>query len=120
MARRERHRLRDVDGALHGAFHRCKADLVPCGEFGGHDPRVGDVPSVPLAKVRVGLGVGFVRGDVPDHNEVGRVGAEVRLVVVHQILAADVFEGLLGHHLTVGVEVAEIGGSNKVACNLPR
>ena len=120
VARREGHRLGDVDRALHGTFHRGKSHLVPSGELGGHDSRVRNVAAVPLAEVGIGFGVRLIRGDVTHHNEVGCVGTEVRLVILHQILAADVFQRFFGHDLTVGVKASKVGCRNEVARNLTR
>ena len=114
MTGRERHRLRDVDGALNGPVDSCEADLVAGREFGRHDPRVRDVAAEPLAEMGVGLGVRFVRRDVAHHNQVGHVGAEVRLVVLDEVVARDLVEALLGHHFSVRVEGAKVGCGHEV------
>ncbi len=120
VAWREGHRLGDVDRALHGTFHCSKSHLVPSGEFGGHDSCVWNVPTVPIAEVGVGFGVGFVWGDVTDHDEIGCVGTEVRLVILHQILAADVLKRFFGHDLTIGMQASKVGGRDEVAGNFTR
>ena len=115
MSRRKRHGLGDVDGALNGPLNGGEPDLVPCREFGGHDARVRDVSAVPVAEVGIGLGVGFVWCDVAHDDQERRIGAEVRLVVLHHVVARDVLQRGFGHDFAVGVECTVVGGSHDVA-----
>ena len=112
---RERHGLGDVDGALNGPLNGGEPDLVSCREFGGHDARVRNVSAVPVAEVGIGFGVGFVWCDVANDDQVCGVGAEVRLVVLHHVVARDVLQRGFCHDFAVGVERTVVGGSHDVA-----
>ena len=81
MAWRKGDGLGDVDLALNGTFNACKANLIAHGEFGGSNACERNVGTLPLAKMGVGFCISVVWGDVSNHNQVGRVGAEVGVVV---------------------------------------
>ena len=118
MTRREGHGMDHDHAALRRTFHGHKTDLPTCGQFGRHDPRVGDASPGPLAKVGVGPGIGYVWGDVANDQEVGRIGPEIRGMEGDQVFSGDGLKAFMRHDLTIGVQGTktgarpQVGGSN--------
>ena len=117
VARLEVDREGDVDHALDSTRNRSEADAVALRPSGGRS-LLGHLIGAPIAEVRLGLGPGFFRGDVADHDQVGHVGLPDLGVVVHQVLTGDGFHGLLIAALAVRVLQTVGHGAGEATGNL--
>ena len=108
----------DVDHALNGTGNGSEADAVALRRHRAGVALLGHLIGAPIAEVRLGLGLGFFRGDVADHDQVGHVGLPDLGVVVHQVLTGDGFHGLLIAALAVRVLQTVGHGAGEATGNL--